>query len=82
MSSPNKNIESLRAMKDEEIDFSEIPELDSTFWKKAKLVKAPKKKAISLRIDEETLSYFKAQGKGYQSLINDVLRTYAHAHRL
>ena len=34
------------------------------------------KKQITLRIDEEVLDWFKSQGKGYQSRINDVLRDY------
>ena len=32
------------------------------------------KKQITLRIDEDVLDWFKSQGKGYQSKMNDVLR--------
>lgn len=34
------------------------------------------KKQITLRIDAEVLRWFRAQGKGYQSLINAVLKGY------
>ena len=34
------------------------------------------KKQITLRIDEDILDWFKSQGKGYQSKINDVLRNW------
>ena len=34
------------------------------------------KKQITLRIDEDVLAWFKSQGKGYQSKINDVLRNW------
>ena len=34
------------------------------------------KKAISLRVDRDVLEWFQNQGKGYQSLMNSVLRSY------
>jgi uncharacterized protein (DUF4415 family) len=45
-------------------------------WSKAVLVIPPKKKAISIRVDEDVLSYFRRQGAGYQQRINAVLRFY------
>lgn len=36
--------------------------------------KAPLKKHISLRLDPDILEWFKSQGLGYQSRINDALR--------
>lgn len=73
----------LASMKDENIDFSDIPELDEAFFKNAKLVKRqPNTEAISIRVDTETLEWFRSTAKnhpdirGYQTLINDVLRTY------
>jgi len=66
-------------MPDEDIDYSDIPPLDDEFFKNAKLVKrSPRTEQISIRVDTEVLEWFKshAQEKGYQTLINDVLRTY------
>ncbi len=40
---------------------------------------APRKAAISLRLDAEVLDWFKAQGPGYQTRINAVLRAYMEA---
>ena len=37
----------------------------------------PKKEAIYIRIDKDVLEWFKAQGKGYQTKINEALRKYA-----
>lgn len=37
----------------------------------------PKKAAISIRIDADVLEWYKAQGKGYQTKMNEVLRAYA-----
>lgn len=75
------SIEELLALKDEDIDTTDIPELDKNFWKKAKLVRAKNKKAISLRIDQDTLEWFKNQDGSYQSLMNDVLKSYMLATR-
>ena len=38
--------------------------------------KVPPKAAISLRLDADVLNWFKAQGPGYQTRINAVLRAY------
>jgi uncharacterized protein (DUF4415 family) len=73
----------LLEMSDEDIDYSDIPPLDEEFFKNAKLVKRkPRTEQISIRIDTEVLEWFKeqAKGKGYQTLINDVLRTYVQHH--
>ncbi len=40
---------------------------------------APRKAAISLRLDEDVLEWFKARGPGYQTRINAVLRAYKEA---
>jgi uncharacterized protein (DUF4415 family) len=40
---------------------------------------APRKEAISLRLDAEVLDWFRAQGPGYQTRINAVLRAYKDA---
>jgi uncharacterized protein (DUF4415 family) len=45
-------------------------------WSDAVLVVPARKKAISIRVDEDVLDYFKSQGDGYQRRINAVLRSY------
>jgi len=45
-------------------------------WSNAVLVVPPKKKAISIRLDEDVLDFFKREGEGYQRRINAVLRSY------
>jgi uncharacterized protein (DUF4415 family) len=46
----------------------------------ARWVLPEKKVPISLRVDPHVLAYFKTDGPGYQSRMNAVLRSYAHAH--
>jgi len=72
------------ALKDEEIDYSEIPDLSALgeeFWAKAVVKRAEPKAQVTLRLDREVLDWFKAQGKGYQTRINAVLRAYKEASR-
>jgi uncharacterized protein (DUF4415 family) len=45
-------------------------------WSDAVLVVPPKKTAISIRVDEDVLDFFKKEGEGYQRRINAVLRSY------
>jgi len=81
MSISRKRLIDLSKIKDSEIDYSDIPELDDEFWKNAKLMPPLIKKPVSLRIDHDVLEWFKKQGKGYQTLINSVLKSYMQAHK-
>ena len=69
------------AQSDQDIDYSGIPELDADFFKKARVVVPPGKKQLTLRLDADVLAWMKAQGKGYQSRINAILRAYYEAHQ-
>lgn len=73
-----ERIEQIQNIPDEEIDTSDIPELDDHFWANAKMVRPITKKAVSIRLDSDILDWFKSQGKGYQSTINSILRTYVN----
>jgi uncharacterized protein (DUF4415 family) len=78
--------ERLRNLTDEEIEASiandpDWQEFENLDWSKAVLVIPPKKKAISIRVDEDVLDYFKKEGAGYQRRINAVLRSYMQQKR-
>lgn len=69
----------LRRLTDEEIDASIANDPDWSEdwnWSEAVVVMPPKKKAISIRVDEDVLNYFKEGGAGYQRRMNAVLRSY------
>ena len=74
------NWQRIDRMKDKDIDYSDIPELDQSFFDKAHM-KLPTKKAITIRLDENVVEWFKHLGKGYQTKINKLLRSYVEAHR-
>jgi uncharacterized protein (DUF4415 family) len=68
------------AMRDEDIDFSDIPEQGSDFFANAIVWPGPKKQ-ITLRIDPDVLKFFRKQGRGYQTAMNAVLRKYMEAQK-
>jgi uncharacterized protein (DUF4415 family) len=74
----------LRKLTDAEIEASikDDPDWSDDFdWSEAVLVMPPKKKAISIRVDEDVLDYFKHEGSGYQRRMNAVLRSYVDQKR-
>lgn len=77
--------ERVRNMKDEDIDFSDIPRLTAKDFAKAIVRKGfkpiPSKQQITLRIDQDVVSFFREQGQGYQTKINQLLRAYMEAHK-
>jgi len=68
------------AMRDEDIDLSDSPELGPDFFANAIIWPGPKKQ-ITLRIDPDVLMFFRKQGRGYQTAINAVLRKYVEAQK-
>jgi uncharacterized protein (DUF4415 family) len=72
-----KRIDSKR---DQEIDYSDIPELSPDFF--AEAIRWPgKKRQITLRLDPDVLAFFRKHGKGYQTTINAVLRKYVESRK-
>ena len=73
------------ATKDEEIDLSDSPEITPEMFAKAVVRRGLKpvsrKSQLTLRLDSDVLTWFKAQGRGYQTRINSLLRAYMEAHR-
>lgn len=51
------------------------------FWKNARVILPEHKQQITLRLDREVIRWFKRTGKGYQSHMGAVLRSYVRAHR-
>lgn len=72
-----KRIDSLR---DEDIDYSDIPKQGADFFAHAIIWPGPKKQ-ITLRIDPDVLTFFRKQGRGYQTAINAILRKYMEARK-
>jgi len=71
--------ERLKKMRDRDIDHSDVPPLDASFFKNAVVRLPERKRPVALRLDPDILDWFKRQGKGYQTRINAVLRLYMEA---
>ena len=69
------------ALKDREIDTSDIPEQGKAFFKRAMLRLPQPKAAVTIRLDRQVLNWFKTKGPGYQTRINALLRAYMEAHK-
>ena len=54
---------------------------DAAFWANAEVVMPQSKRAISLRVDDDVLEWFKSHGRGYQARMNAVLRAYMEAQQ-
>ncbi|HWF11945.1 MAG TPA: BrnA antitoxin family protein [Bryobacteraceae bacterium] len=61
-------------MKDGEIDYSDIPPLDKSFFTKAAEAWPPAKQQLTIRLDADVLTWLRANGRGYQTRINRILR--------
>jgi uncharacterized protein (DUF4415 family) len=59
----------------------DAPQLDFD-WTQARLTLPPGKDVITLRLDRDMLDWFRAQGRGYQTRINQVLRAWYAANKL
>lgn len=70
------DIEKLSKLPDLAIDYSDIPETDVKFWSDAVVEYPVKKVHLSIRLDEDIVDWFRRFGKGYQTKINAVLRSY------
>lgn len=74
----------LRTMKDAEIKYdADAPRTKPEDWAKAVahrgLPAVVRKEQIALRVDADVLAWYRAQGPGYQTCINAVLRAFRDA---
>lgn len=69
-------IKALQALPDNQIDYSDAPSAMPEEWRDAVVGKfyRPIKQQLTLRIDADVVDWFKRQGKGYQTRINELLR--------
>jgi uncharacterized protein (DUF4415 family) len=69
----------LRHLRDADIDDSDIPKLDKSFWKHAKLTMPEPKDRLTIRVDHDVVEWLRKAGSGYQTRINAILRSYMKA---
>jgi uncharacterized protein (DUF4415 family) len=70
------------AMRDEEIDHSETPDLGDVDWAALQVDMPRAKPTVTMRLDEDVIGFFKAEDpKGYTGRMAAVLTAYARAQR-
>lgn len=79
------DLKRLHEMKDEDIDFSDIPPVPPEMFARGivrrGLKPVKRKKQLTLRVDSEVVEWYQKQGPGYQTRINSLLRAYMEEHR-
>jgi uncharacterized protein (DUF4415 family) len=78
----------VNALSEEEVEAAaqadpDAPPLDDEFWRNVQVVvpsRVPKRHQ-GMRLDAEVLEWFKAQGPGWQTRMNAVLKSYVEARR-
>ncbi len=69
-----RDIRAIAAKKDQDIDFSDVPPVLD--WRGAEIGKfyRPVKKPVTMRLDSDVIQWLKADGRGYQTKANWLLR--------
>lgn len=78
--------ERVNALTEEEIERmaaedEDNPATTEEHWAKATVGLPPRKTRIHASLDSDVVHWFKAQGRGYQTRMNAVLRRYMEAHK-
>ena len=81
MSISTKRLQEIETIKDEDIDYSDIPEADESFWRRAELQMPQPKRGVYVRLDTDVLDWLKSKGKGYQTRMNAMLRALMESDR-
>lgn len=70
-------------MQDSEINYTDAPATNEEFWQNATVNIPPVKVPVTLRLESDVLAWYKEQmPRGYQTLINHVLRKYYDGARI
>jgi uncharacterized protein (DUF4415 family) len=75
------DLKRIDAQRDGDIDYSEIQELDDSFFTKIPLSYPVKKRSVTIRLDEDVILWLKKPGRGYQTRANRLLRRYMEASK-
>jgi uncharacterized protein (DUF4415 family) len=81
-----RQLEYVKNLPDDQIDLSDMPELtDEQLQRRPVYIGlipgSLTKKSVTIRLDDDVVKWFKAQGKGWQTKMNWVLRLYFASHR-
>ncbi|ETW92360.1 BrnA antitoxin family protein [Candidatus Entotheonella palauensis] len=81
MSISPERLKAIEAIRDEDIDYSDIPATDAAFWADADLRLPTSHQGIYIHLEPDILAWLKQQGPDYQTRINTILRAYMVAQQ-
>lgn len=75
----------VKSLSEKEIEAAAESDPDSPVWTKemfdsATLRMSQKKISVHMYLDQDVVQWFKLRGRGYQTRINSVLKSYVHQH--
>ena len=72
----NKELKAIAALPEQDINLSDIPELSEDLLRQGVrgLMYRPVKKPVTMRLDADVIAWLKAEGPGYQTKANALLR--------
>ncbi|MCP4658259.1 MAG: BrnA antitoxin family protein [bacterium] len=77
--------ERVDALRDENIDLSDCPEITPEMFSRAIVRRGRKptvpREKLMISLDADLAAWYKAQGRSYQQQINAILRAYKEAHQ-
>ena len=68
-----QDLVALGKMSDDDIDYSDAPQIDWSNAVRGKFYR-PIKKSVTVRLDADVLAWLKSKGEGYQTRLNAMLR--------
>lgn len=75
------DLERINAIREEDIDYSDIPQVrDFSNFVRGRFYR-PEKQAVTIRLDADVVAWFKGVEPKYQTAVNRVLRDYMLSHR-
>jgi uncharacterized protein (DUF4415 family) len=71
-----RELKAIAALPEQDVDISDIPELSEDLLRQGVrgLMYRPVKKPVTMRLDADVLAWLKAEGPGYQTKANALLR--------
>lgn len=60
---------------------TDVEKLGVDFWATAQIQPAAAPQSVHLKLDPEVFAFFKRQGKGHLTRMQDILRAYVLAHK-
>jgi len=80
MTISKQRLDEIRTIKDEDIDYSDIPELDDEWFENAILIKSQTRE-ISVELDNDIVEWYRSHDQNYPARINSILRAYMNKHK-